>query len=178
MNPSYLLIALLALSGCDGPSSFASGNTPSPTKLPDGTLAIDSGQGGSFEITILPLDLDASWEPNEQATKESTIELEIDGKIRVAIPKNDVLRITGLSKRRLSVVEFVDGKRASSFFVDGTTKPRMVADYYEIYGNWIVREPIGTGIAEQAGTGQPATRPEAKSEGGDKPQPESEGRSR
>lgn len=31
--------------------------------------------------------------------------------------------------------------------------------------------------AEQAGTGQPATRPESKSEGGDKPQPESEGRS-
>ena len=32
--------------------------------------------------------------------------------------------------------------------------------------------------AEQAGTGQPATRPESKSEGSDKPQPESEGRSR
>ncbi|MDA9830934.1 hypothetical protein N9C66_06305 [Akkermansiaceae bacterium] len=32
--------------------------------------------------------------------------------------------------------------------------------------------------AEQAGAGQPATRPESKSEEGDKPQPESEGRSR
>ena len=32
--------------------------------------------------------------------------------------------------------------------------------------------------AEQAGAGQPATRPESKSEGGDKPQPEAEGRSR
>jgi hypothetical protein len=32
--------------------------------------------------------------------------------------------------------------------------------------------------AEQTGTGQPATRPESKSEGSDKPQPESEGRSR
>jgi hypothetical protein len=31
---------------------------------------------------------------------------------------------------------------------------------------------------EQAGAGQPATRPESKSEGGDKPQPKSEGRSR
>jgi hypothetical protein len=31
---------------------------------------------------------------------------------------------------------------------------------------------------EQAGTGQPATRPESKSEGSDKPQPESEGRCR
>ncbi len=32
--------------------------------------------------------------------------------------------------------------------------------------------------AEQAGAGQPATQPESKSEGGDKPQPEAEGRSR
>jgi predicted translin family RNA/ssDNA-binding protein len=32
--------------------------------------------------------------------------------------------------------------------------------------------------SEQAGTGQPATRPESKSEGGDKPQPEAEGRPR
>jgi hypothetical protein len=32
--------------------------------------------------------------------------------------------------------------------------------------------------AEQAGTGQPATRPESKSEVDDKPQPETEGRSR
>jgi hypothetical protein len=32
--------------------------------------------------------------------------------------------------------------------------------------------------AEQAGTGQPATRPESKSEGSDKPQPDAEGRSR
>lgn len=36
----------------------------------------------------------------------------------------------------------------------------------------------GIGKAEQAGTGQPATRPESKSEGSDKPQPEAEGRSR
>jgi len=32
--------------------------------------------------------------------------------------------------------------------------------------------------AQQAGAGQPATRPESKSEGGDKPQPDAEGRSR
>jgi hypothetical protein len=32
--------------------------------------------------------------------------------------------------------------------------------------------------AEQGGTGQPATRPESKSEVSDKPQPEAEGRSR
>jgi hypothetical protein len=32
--------------------------------------------------------------------------------------------------------------------------------------------------SEQAGAGQPATRSESGSEGGDKPQPEAEGRSR
>lgn len=38
-------------------------------------------------------------------------------------------------------------------------------------------DPFAT-EAEQAGTGQPATRPESKSEGNEKPQTESEGRSR
>ena len=48
----------------------------------------------------------------------------------------------------------------------------QVVDYEEgIEEEWDVE-------AEQAGTGQPATRPESKSEGSDKPQPTSEGRSR
>ena len=38
--------------------------------------------------------------------------------------------------------------------------------------------PVKDKNAEQDGTGQPATAPESKSEGGDKSQPESEGRSR
>ena len=38
------------------------------------------------------------------------------------------------------------------------------------------RKPYRT-KAQQAGAGQPATRPESKSEGSDKPQPEAEGRS-
>lgn len=36
----------------------------------------------------------------------------------------------------------------------------------------------GTTKAEQGGAGQPATRPESDSEGGDKPQPDAEERSR
>jgi hypothetical protein len=39
-------------------------------------------------------------------------------------------------------------------------------------------EPLTNPSGEQAGTGQPATRSQSKSEGSDKPQPESEGRSR
>jgi hypothetical protein len=38
--------------------------------------------------------------------------------------------------------------------------------------------PLQSEEAEQAGAGQPATRSQSKSEGGDKPQPEAEGRSR
>ncbi len=38
--------------------------------------------------------------------------------------------------------------------------------------------PANKAKAEQAGAGQPATRPESKSEGSDKPQPEVKGRSR
>ena len=49
--------------------------------------------------------------------------------------------------------------------LDATTMQRMLAK-------------LKKQKAEQAGTGQPATRPESKPEGSDKPQPEAEGRSR
>lgn len=45
-------------------------------------------------------------------------------------------------------------------------------------GTSTVRYKVSIQKAEQAGTGQPATRPESKSEGSDKPKPEAEGRSR
>jgi hypothetical protein len=43
---------------------------------------------------------------------------------------------------------------------------------------WRLSKPDGTTIAEQVAAGQPATRPESKPEGDQKPQPKSEGRSR
>jgi hypothetical protein len=54
------------------------------------------------------------------------------------------------------------------------------------YGRVLFLGARGSGVqvykdstkGEQVGTGQPATRPESKSEGSDKPQPEAEGRSR
>jgi hypothetical protein len=54
-----------------------------------------------------------------------------------------------------------------------------LADYSEGLGRVIAsKSPKIPTKAEQAGARQPATRPESKSDGGDKPQPESEGRSR
>jgi len=49
------------------------------------------------------------------------------------------------------------------------------SDFPDILG---ITARIAPSSAEQASTGQPATSPESKSEGGDKTQPESEGRSR
>ena len=44
--------------------------------------------------------------------------------------------------------------------------------------SWLIVEPFANEEAQQDGTGQPAIRSQSKSEGSDKPQPESEGRSR
>ena len=155
MKQSIALLLIVVLTACDGRrSSSHSAKSPTPTKLPDGTLAIDSGQGGSFEITILPINLSASSEPNEHATKTSKIEIEVDGTIRTEVSKTEVIRIRNLSPERHSVIEFVDGTRMSSFYVDGSSHPRMVADYYEIYGNWMIREPIENENAEQDAGGK------------------------
>jgi hypothetical protein len=63
--------------------------------------------------------------------------------------------------------------------------PRLVAEWVRtLSGAGLVLLLVnagqrkGTRESEQAGTGQPDTRPESKSEGSDKPQPDSEGRSR
>jgi hypothetical protein len=58
----------------------------------------------------------------------------------------------------------IDTEKNQSYLEDGL---KLAARLNEI-----------TKEAEQAGTGQTATRPESKSEGSEKPQPESEGRSR
>jgi hypothetical protein len=55
-------------------------------------------------------------------------------------------------------------------------KKKEATPFYAVI--WLILEPVNNEEAQQAGTGQPATRPESKSEGSDKPQPEAEGRSR
>jgi hypothetical protein len=78
-----------------------------------------------------------------------------------------------LDLNRLSPVEFVDGTfKYSATYSQGTLHLSHLPGYF-----WTSAMFEST-TAEQAGTGQPATRPESKSEGSDKPQPEAEGRSR
>jgi hypothetical protein len=52
------------------------------------------------------------------------------------------------------------------------------SDYTKLFYQELPTKPAPKEEVKQAGTGQPATRSQSKSEGGDKPQPEAEGRSR
>jgi DNA-binding transcriptional regulator of glucitol operon len=74
-----------------------------------------------------------------------------------------------------------EGDQKGAFVVDGVRTLILREDLQkkiEILENRLVAIYNPHKEAEQDGTGQPATRPESKSEGSDKPQPESEGRSR
>lgn len=63
-------------------------------------------------------------------------------------------------------------KEGEEYLLEGMiVEDRMCFGAFWIYVNKLTR-------AEQDGAGQPATRPELKSEGGGKPQPKTEGRSR
>jgi hypothetical protein len=68
------------------------------------------------------------------------------------------------------IKEQEDGLKASTWF--------LMTNYTDNIQAKTSATKMWRNIAEQAGTGQPATRSQSKSEGGDKPQPESEGRSR
>ena len=63
---------------------------------------------------------------------------------------------------------------------DGAVTPQQLANKYQSWKDDPFREakPSQKQDGEQDGTGQPATRSKSDSEGGDKPQTESEGRSR
>jgi len=78
------------------------------------------------------------------------------------------------------------GREVISFYDPKKKEPGDVRMYaWKIVGEGMElvyfggdRSPLYFKRVEQAGAGQPATRSESDSEGGDKPQPESEGRSR
>jgi hypothetical protein len=141
MNTLYAFIVCFGLVACDQTSSIKT-TTPPLRTLADGTLAIDSGQGGEFEITVLPLDKGEWGESNNKATNASKIDVEIDRSVRITVSNTKVIRIQGLQKRRHFLVESIDGVKSSSFSVDGTSVSRLVADYYETYGTWMIREPL------------------------------------
>ena len=101
-----------------------------------------------------------------------------------AIPGVEAYRGKESDNRQISIHYLVDiydemPERYSDEWVDYvipkdgiSTNPELVAWFENM------RTTKKQAEAEQAGTGQPATRSESKSEGSDKPQPEAEGRSR
>jgi hypothetical protein len=56
------------------------------------------------------------------------------------------------------------------------TLQKLPSDFFEVA--WVSLADTNTRLVVQAGTGQPVTRSQSKSEGNDKPQSEAEGRSR
>jgi len=149
MNILYAVIACVGLVACDHTSSKKT--TTSPLRsLADGTMAVDSGQGGDFEITVLPLGKGEWGESNTKATNASKIDVEVDRSVRITVPNTNVIRIQGLQKRSHIFVEYIDGVKSSSFSVDGTSASRLVADYYETYGTWMIREPLNDKCLQEA----------------------------
>jgi hypothetical protein len=76
--------------------------------------------------------------------------------------------------------EFVSerAREVSKQMLDVGYKRVIVLGAHSMGVHYVADTNLETKKAEQAGTGQPATRPESKSEGSDKPEPEAEGRSR
>jgi hypothetical protein len=78
-------------------------------------------------------------------------------------------------KQGTEVLQFKSNLRRTSEGFETTlrfTAALIDGSYYLLRPVWVESN------SEQAGAGQPATRPESKSEGSDKPQPEAEERSR
>jgi hypothetical protein len=136
---------------------------------PDGAPAQWTTYPNSFGLFCVWRDTTGEWHHKEVAgagrctfhrivsAEADRIELELQPKFRVMIePGDDIVaqmkRGEEINKPHLHILAFRDGIPTLS--AAGPTK------------------------AEQAGTGQPATRSQSNSEGGDKPQPEAEGRSR
>jgi hypothetical protein len=114
-----------------------------------------------------------------------------DGHRRTEPTGEDVLSLMSIESREAEVTKWLEefteaGGKAMSEMVrlygptDYAAEPAKDAGIDLGNGAVLTEGPFFEAMkkAEQAGAGQPATGPESKTEGGDKPQPEAEGRSR
>jgi len=141
-----ILLAILAwvtLSACDKRSRHAmTAPRSAPSIYPDGTVTIDSRQGGSFEITVMPPDLSKSWTKNRRTNKNSLIEFEIDGDIFLRVSTNHPITIQNLSEDKHSIVEFVDYVETSKFAVMGDSQSSVIISYNETSGSWDISPSV------------------------------------
>ena len=84
---------------------------------------------------------------------------------------------SGIKKEHKRLFAFYQNEKAGLTLTVTSTNSGTKADLVRLFNEFLegLEPKIG---AEQAGAGQPATRPELKLEGSNKPQPEAEGRSR
>ena len=139
------------------------------------TLLVTSGQAQLVEFTNERVKEEWNKSVNDRSKlfegKALGDGLSSTGKITVTniytLTHNEVIGDKG-DKIALVIQEDLFGSRLFSIHIINL----RTANTRKLYRTGELKE------AEQAGTGQPATRPESKSEGSDKPQSEAEGRSR
>jgi hypothetical protein len=152
-------------------------------------------EGKTFYYSFIPVG--PEWKDHEEHPPLSPRKAENLAKSKLAVllkePDKWVLRDIQLTKdsqdQWFYVVVFyqrnahgVQSGMRVPVLMDGTTPEPKVHDDKTSSKGSTSRSPNTTPEenqqSEQAGTGQPATAPQLKSEGSDKPQPQSEGRSR
>jgi hypothetical protein len=149
----------------------------------------DTDRGVSGFGQLLRLKTDEVLHLTEKHSSMDIRPAEKDGKKGIEITSRGIDRLTGKKTERVTFEAEHEGNpkeipqvdpvaarawaHAKSYIESGEKdKALEVLAFLQKYFSPILTK------AEQAGTEQPATRSQSKSEGGDKPQPEAEGRSR
>jgi hypothetical protein len=115
----------------------------------------------------------------ELFAKEIEAVLTASGPIVGAIGPWDKARLPAPPKGNIRMTFLVsDGLYFGQGPMDAMQRDPMAAPLIQAATSLLLKLVDKTTDSEQAGAGQPATRSESKPEGGDKPQPEAEGRSR
>ena len=126
----------------------------------------------SYEIRIEPVSGQEGQEVKNSLIMRSSNEPSVLGISVLLGGGNSRMKLFTRRANVLCDLPFREGARIEHGDLDAGVLLRCIAGKDEIFRvTW-------TKKAEQGSTGQPATQPESKPEGGDEPQPESEGRSR
>jgi hypothetical protein len=172
---SLVVAALLCSCGDDPPSHTANGKivfeVSNSLAIPNHHVAL-SVSGNQLSIARQNKD-SAPLETSKELTVEelAAVWTSVDAVNWRAVKRDKVLGLDGTTYN----ISFGD-EEFKVWTPDSDTVSRDLTRLIELKTLlWRIAE-IKEG--EQAGTGQPATRPESKSEGSDKPQPKAEGRSR
>jgi hypothetical protein len=128
------------------------------------TKGLTEEQRGYISWAYARLPIDQAWRSFTRNLQKTHLYLLISAPKDWPVKIGSTVTVKGL---KYEGMDFEGSYIVKEILIDG--KPVKLPEQ-QLLPNWKT--------VEQAGTGQPATRPEPKSEGSDKPQPEAEGRSR